>query len=138
VADFDQLIRLLAVKRRGVANGGDIGFLDLDDAGERTIRLGVGYPDLPKLIGELEAVAADVATARRKSGKDHGPQQTTSAKPTQSVGAHADEALGSVVLRLNHPNGTSTNVAIKPADIDKIIRLLGSERQKLSSTKPAN
>lgn len=129
---FDQLVRLAAVKARGTANDGDFAYLDIDDGGERTIRITVHHLVLPRLMAELDAVEIDVARARKTSNKVVGPPVAAAKKIDQASLVMARD-IGSVVIRLGHPNGTTTNLALNPSMVDYLIGQLEEAKVRLKA-----
>ena len=116
-----QLIYLLNVTGGGADEKGEIGFLDVADANERTTRLCLHHLDLPKFHESIEALYGLVTAERNRHGKD-AVTKTLSTKAIVDVQAHADYQTGGIVLQFEHPSGRSTWLSVDLAQVEELVR----------------
>jgi len=134
----EMALEVTNVKGGTVIKEGDGGVVLLSD-GTNTLKLGVHHLNLPKLIESLEQLRAGIAKVRRDKGKDQ-ESHTMVAKAVVRVSGDADPQQGVVLLKLHHPNGTSTDVAVPEAAANDLIEILRTSKEKLdrSPKRPAN
>jgi hypothetical protein len=125
----DQIVRIIGILNGGTANKGDIGFLDVNDAG-RTIRLGMSHLHVPELIAALEELQEAVARERRKHQKQDSTRAVV-AKQTETVKVGIDETHQAILLEFQHLNGTATFVAVKPEQVARMTSLMHGARAKV-------
>lgn len=132
----DQIIRLMGVKGGGTDQQGEIGFIDIDDAGERTIRMGMSHLDLPRLIAALEELDSAIARERSKNGKDQGGREIV-AKLYTDFRVSVDRGLHKAILQFVEESGRSIYVSVSPTDIEEMVKRLNEGRQKLAHSSGA-
>jgi hypothetical protein len=130
MSDPNQTLRVIGIISGGTANKGEIGFLDVNDGGERTIRVGMSYLFVPEFIAALEQLNYVVTQERRQHQKPDS-QRAVTVKQTETVKVGIDETHNAVLLEFQHLNGTATFVAVKPEQIARMTSLMHGARAKV-------
>ncbi len=127
----DQEVLLHGVKGAGIANDGDAAYIDLDDGGVRTVRLGVHHQHLIVIADVCGMLQVNAADARAKAAGG-GARREVAVKQAADVRAAVHQERRAAVFEFSHDNGAVSAIALEAPLLDALVDLAQKAKAELA------